>query len=72
MISYTWVITFDSCANSFQLIQATCDNGMSHALNGDTFKTQVEQAARAAMPLQIGFEASSGAAKSDAGQRGPD
>jgi hypothetical protein len=40
---------------------------MSHALNGVTSKAQVDQASRVAMPLQIGFEASSGAAKSDAG-----
>jgi hypothetical protein len=67
VISYTWVITNDSCANSFQLIQATCGNVMSHALNGVTSKAQVDQASRVAMPLQIDFEASSGAAKSDAG-----
>ena len=72
MISYTWVITNDSCANSFQLIQATCNNGMSHALNGVTSKTQVDQASRVAMPPHISVEASRRAIKSDAGQWEPD
>ena len=70
--SYTWVIPDTSCAYYFQIIQATCGNEMSHALNGVTSATQVDQAPRVAMPLHISYEASRGAIKSDAGQRGPD